>query len=450
MPLDSAELMAQMAADYEGMTGEALSKASPEYLMISWVASIIQAERVKGNYAANQNLPSRAEGENLDALADLFYAQRRPDATPASCTVRFHVSEQQENVIRIPAGTRVTDGAKTLYWATREDVWVPRGITHVDVRVYCQTAGTVGNGWAPGSIDTIVDVYDYYSGCASITESAGASDVPTDDEFYELLKASMGAYSVAGPTAAYTYHAKSVSPAIADVRAVCPRQTVTKRYYVNTSFTGKKLLFGGEGIDLETLAVYPPQSTEAAVPGTDYTASYQNGMVSVGIVSGGCLDGLSESQTVKCVYDVIGAGQIALYILMNDGSIAGEEVKAAALAACSDEFVRPLTDQVTVEDPRIAYYDVDLTYYLSDSTDASEVQEAVEAAVEQYKAWQSAKLGRDINPSYLIGLLMQTGIKRVELRAPAFRALSDGSDGSAPQVAAADTVEIVNGGVEDE
>ena len=59
-------------------------------------------------------------------------------------------------------------------------------------------------------------------------------------------------------------------------------------------------------------------------------------------------------------------------------------------------------------------------------------------------------MGRDINPSYLVGLLMQTGIKRVELTAPVFTVLRDGSDRTVPQVAALRSLDVVDGGYEDE
>ena len=72
------------------------------------------------------------------------------------------------------------------------------------------------------------------------------------------------------------------------------------------------------------------------------------------------------------------------------------------------------------------------------------------AAVQQYVSWQSGKLGRDINPSYLIGLLMQTGIKRVDLTSPAFTVLKDGSSKDAPQVAKVGDIIAANGGYEDE
>ena len=71
--------------------------------------------------------------------------------------------------------------------------------------------------------------------------------------------------------------------------------------------------------------------------------------------------------------------------------------------------------------------------------------------VEQYTAWQCAKLGRDINPSRLISMLMETGIKRVDIIEPAFTSLQDGSDKTVPQLARlAGPPEIINGGYEDE
>lgn len=68
-----------------------------------------------------------------------------------------------------------------------------------------------------------------------------------------------------------------------------------------------------------------------------------------------------------------------------------------------------------------------------------------------YKAWQAGRLGRDINPSTLIGMLMEVnGVKRVNLTAPVFTILADGSDNSTPALAKAGTVTVTNGGYEDE
>ncbi|HWP51650.1 MAG TPA: baseplate J/gp47 family protein [Clostridia bacterium] len=366
---DTEALVADLISAYEKITGTTVQPSSPEKLFILWVADVLVQERVLCNYAGNQNLPSRAEGKNLDALGELFYSTTRPVAQAAFCTVRFEISGAQTSAVLIPAGTRVTDANNTLIWATTADAYVAIGSLYADVMVQCETTGTIGNGYAAGQINTLIDPFDYYDHCANITTSDGGANKSDDDEYYELMRASQDAYSSAGPKGGYIYFAKQVSTEIADVVANTP------------------------------------------VP-----------------------------------------GQVSIYVLMNDGTIAGTEIKNAVLSACNDDFIRPLTDYVSVDDPETVGYDIAFTYYIPNnaSHSSTEIREAVEAAVEKYKVWQSAKLGRDINPSYLVGLLMQTGIKRVDIIQPTFTSLRDGSNNLVPQIAAANAVAITDGGYEDE
>ncbi|MCC8080181.1 MAG: baseplate J/gp47 family protein [Oscillospiraceae bacterium] len=367
---DTSALTASLISAYETITGVTVRPASPERLFILWVADIIVQTRALINYAANQNIPSRASGENLDALGELFYGTERPAAKAATCTMRFYISEAQSSSILIPAGTRVTDTSSTLYWETTEDVYVAIGDTYADVSAECQTAGTAGNGYAAGQINTLVDVFSYYSSCENITESANGSDEATDEEYYELLRASMDAISTAGAQGGYIYWAKTVSTEIADVIANSPE-----------------------------------------------------------------------------------AGYVNIYVLMSDGSIAGEETKAAVLEVCNADDVRPLTDYVSVEDPDTVSYDIAFTYYISSATtrSASDIEADVETAAEDYKTWQSGKLGRDINPSKLVSLVMAVdGVKRVDVESPTFTELETGSSGAAPSVAAVGSTTITNGGYEDE
>ena len=111
---DAAEITNFLITVYENLTGVSVRPASPEKLFAQWVASVIIQERVYNNYTANQNIPSRAEGKNLDALAELYYLQQRPQAKPAYCTERFTISEAQTFAILVPKGTRVTDASNTL------------------------------------------------------------------------------------------------------------------------------------------------------------------------------------------------------------------------------------------------------------------------------------------------------------------------------------------------
>lgn len=367
---DAEAVASLLITAYEKMTGVTVLPASPENLFIRWVANIIIQERAQTNYVGNQNIPSRAAGENLDALGELFYAVERPKAQAAVATMRMRISAPQTTSILIPAGTRVTDVDSTLYWETTEDAYVPIGSEFVDVPIKCQTAGTVGNGWVPGQINTLVDVYDYYSSCDNITTSDGGAPTASDDEYYELMRLSMDGYSCAGARGGYYYFAKQVSTEIEDVLANQPE-----------------------------------------------------------------------------------AGCVAIYVLMDDGTIATAETKAAVLAACSAETVRPLTDLVTVEDAEEIDYDIDLTYYIkSEATrSAADIEADVATAVNNYVSWQSARFGRDINPDKLREFLLGVdGVKRVNLVSPAFTVLRNGMDNTVPQIAKIGTKTITNGGYEDE
>lgn len=219
---DAAEITNFLITVYENLTGVSVRPASPEKLFAQWVASVIIQERVYNNYTANQNIPSRAEGKNLDALAELYYLQQRPQAKPAYCTERFTISEAQTFAILVPKGTRVTDASNTLIWETVADAYINAGDTYVDTAIRCQTDGTVGNGYAVGQLNVIVDVFDYYTSCTNITTSDDGSEIASDEEFYELMRESMFAFSTAGAVGSYIYHAKSVSTEIADVQAVRP------------------------------------------------------------------------------------------------------------------------------------------------------------------------------------------------------------------------------------
>lgn len=375
---DLAECKQYTISLVEQILGVTVQPGSPLMLLCSVFATILTYLLGKINHAGNQNLPSGAEGENLDRLAEELYFVTRPEAKGATCTVEFKISEAQEEAIRIPAGTRVTDASKTLYWATQRDEYISPGSDTITLPVVCQTVGTDGNGWEPGQISDLVDIFPYYASCKNTTTSGGGSDVMTDDEFYNFMVSSTDSHSTAGATGGYEYWARTASTEIAGVLANSPEP-----------------------------------------------------------------------------------GKVKIYTLMNDGTPAGEEIKKAVLAACSPKAVRPLTDHVECGDPTTVEYDIELTYYIPSATTVSPatIEAAVEEKVNEYVTWQSAKLGRDINPSQLYSLLMSTGIKRLELVKPEFKKLKDGTvpeegpidpQETIPEVAKLKSKNIKNGGYEDE
>lgn len=155
-------------------------------------------------------------------------------------------------------------------------------------------------------------------------------------------------------------------------------------------------------------------------------------MDNMGAWQGRCLDIAKAKAVSNDIADVLPnsptPGEVRIYVLMEDGTIAGQEVKNAVLAACNADETRPLTDHVLVEDPETVAYDIDVTYYLNrGGPSAADVQSEVNAAVDAYVKWQAGKLGRDINPSELTRRMMVNGVKRVVIRSPVYTELRSGN-----------------------
>ena len=138
--------------------------------------------------------------------------------------------------------------------------------------------------------------------------------------------------------------------------------------------------------------------------------------------------------------------EVVIYILMADGTIPSQGVVGGLQAFLQDENIRPLTDQVTVATPTVKNFAVNLTYYInrSDSSRATTIQQDVENAVTDYITWQSAEIGKDINPSELIKRVVAAGAKRVVVTNPVFTTVAE------TEVAQISTKTVNYGGLEDD
>lgn len=115
------------------------------------------------------------------------------------------------------------------------------------------------------------------------------------------------------------------------------------------------------------------------------------------------------------------AGTVDIVFIMADGSTPGEEMIEGLEGYLQGKTIRPMTDLVRVAAPQEVTYTINLTYYInrSDSAKAVTIQAAVAQAVADYQTWQRA-IGRDINPSQLIRMVMDAGAKRVSVTAPTY------------------------------
>lgn len=138
-------------------------------------------------------------------------------------------------------------------------------------------------------------------------------------------------------------------------------------------------------------------------------------------------------------------GMVQVTVLCDSG-LPDQALLDKVSAALQSRTIRPLTDNVIVKAPEIQSYDVNVTYYIasSDKTSVAAIQENVETAVAVYNVWQTERIGRDINPSYLIQQIMGAGAKRVTVAAPAFMIVPK------DVIARTGTVSVTYGGLEDD
>ena len=130
-------------------------------------------------------------------------------------------------------------------------------------------------------------------------------------------------------------------------------------------------------------------------------------------------NGCGKSTMIKVISGVIGVDPGSEVILDGKKSTGG------------------LARQAMAAGVRVIYQDLSIFPNLT-------VAENIAAAVQAFKEWQGAKMGRDVNPSYLTSLLMQAGAKRVKVRSPVDTIVLENA------VALIEETAVVYGGTESE
>lgn len=231
---DAETIRSQIITGFEQASGDTLAAGDPRRLFLLSIADVIIQQRTAINLAAQQNLLSYAQGNYLDALGQLLAVERMAESK-AVTSIEFTLSQALGSVYTIPAGTQVTNGVVTF--ETDEDLLIPIGQTKGEVSASCTVAGPVGNDYLAGQISTIVTPMTFVSGAQNTTITTGGADAESDPDFADRIRLAPNSFSVAGPEKAYVYHAKSVSPAIIDVKVDSPTPGEVDVYVLLTDGT---------------------------------------------------------------------------------------------------------------------------------------------------------------------------------------------------------------------
>lgn len=137
---------------------------------------------------------------------------------------------------------------------------------------------------------------------------------------------------------------------------------------------------------------------------------------------------------------------VDIRFILEDGEIPEDSLIRQVEDFISDNDIRPLTDKVTVKAPDIVESSLSLSYFIneSDRSSAATIRQNVNNAIEEYVIWQKSKIGRDINPSYLVNKVIEAGAKRVEITTPVFTVIPDTS------LAKITAKNIIYGGIEND
>lgn len=217
---DAQELLQGAIKIVEKSLGRTIARADPIRLLLDAFIAIILQQRLLIDEAAKMNLLAFSKGEYLDRLGDLVGVERLP-ASHAMTTVEVKLSAARETSTIINKGTRVTADDK-IYFALDEALIFSAGETVKTCAATCTESGEVGNGFAAGELNKIVDPQAFLKSIENVTTSAGGADIESDDSLRDRIHEAPESYSVAGSEGAYQFHAKSVSSTITDVAVDSP------------------------------------------------------------------------------------------------------------------------------------------------------------------------------------------------------------------------------------
>ena len=234
--LTLASIQTQLITNYEQkyteLTGKvaSLAEADPYRIILLANSQVLYQLALNIDKAGKQNMLKYAYGEYLDNLA-AFKNTTRNAAQYAFTNVKFSLAQEREVATPIPKGTRIT-GDNEIFFETTEYEEIPVGGTETTILCQCQIAGTVGNNFGIGELNTLVDPIAFIISVANIDMSSGGTEVETDESLAEKTYLAPSSYSTAGAEDAYEYWVRQSNPDIGDIKIVTESDATVKIVFV--------------------------------------------------------------------------------------------------------------------------------------------------------------------------------------------------------------------------
>lgn len=425
---DASTLYKTIITELEKGAGEPLYPGDERRIFGEALVPVFVALYNSLNDVGRQTLLRYARGEVLDAIGERQDVKRL-EGTPAKTTMRFSVSTPQERNIIIPKWTKVTPDSEN-YFATDEIAVLQAGAYSVEVPTSAVSNGTKFNGYAAGTITTLVDLIPYIESVTNLAETAGGDDgepytTEGDNRLRERIRLAPAKRSTAGPEQAYIYWVMTADSSIVDAKAVSEKETVSETL---TVYDGKAFK-GGGALLTDSLVVKAHGQSTAAAKDTDYTVDYTDGLLTITLKGS-----LSAAESIDIIITRTLEGCVKIVPLLEGGGIPDAAMLAKVLDVVNAKDIRPLTDKVSAVPPEVETYDIEIVYYTTPESEAEVIAnvEGTGGAIDRYNEWQVAALSRDINPDQLRKRILSpswgenlTGAFRVDVVKPTYKALDD-------------------------
>lgn len=221
-----------MRERYRELTGkELVMKEADPMRLIAYADCLLLYQVVQyADRAGKMSLLKYSFGDYLENIGALKGIERLQGAA-AMTKLCFTLSMERNNVVVIPAGTRVTGGDGT-YFETLDILEIPAGELSGEVNAACKEMGIKGNGYRPGELKVLVDPVPYIDKVENLTVTEGGADLETDKNLAERIYLAPSSWSTAGPDDAYKYWVKTFDAAITDVRVESEVPGVVEIYFI--------------------------------------------------------------------------------------------------------------------------------------------------------------------------------------------------------------------------
>lgn len=230
-PLQTGDIESSIFSVYEKISGITLQPGDPVRLFLESLAYVINVQNSLIDLAGKQNLLAFATGAHLDHLGALM-GVTRISAMPASCLMRFSISQSLDFAVPIPRGTRATTRDGKITFATTAGGEIAAGNTSVEIAAVCLEVGEHASGLVPGQVNRLVDSIPYIDDVANVTQTSDGMDIEDDERLRERIRIAPESYTVAGSRGAYEARVLEVSAEINAVSVTTPEPGVVDVRFV--------------------------------------------------------------------------------------------------------------------------------------------------------------------------------------------------------------------------